>query len=66
MTESAPPIAEMVPKKTVLDFIYWVTHNDFTDDQGIFVCAEWFNLCSAAGVEMQGAGSEYRPTGAAP
>lgn len=46
--------------KCVKDFIYWVAANEFTEDQGIFVCAEWHSLCSAAGEPMRMPGSIFR------
>ena len=44
----------------VREFIHWVTHNEFTDPENMLVCAEWSNLCEAAGVPMAMAGSEYQ------
>jgi hypothetical protein len=47
-------------EQRVREFIYWVTHNEFTDPENMLVCAEWSNLCEAAGVPMAMAGSEYQ------
>lgn len=45
--------------KYVLEFIYWVEHNPFTDPEGMLVCAEWHNLCSVVGRDMASPGSKY-------
>ena len=44
----------------VKDFIFWMSNNDFEDQECIFVCAEWYNLCQSVGIVNKIAGEDYR------
>lgn len=47
-------------ERTARAFLFWVTHNEFTDPENMLVCAEWSNLCGALGEPMQMAGSALK------
>lgn len=46
-------------RRCVAAFHRWIISNEFTDPEHMLVCAEWHNLCSAAGLDFKMAGRDF-------